>query len=294
MENNELTNQYIELLKKSLLNDLYIENEARLILTFSHLLNNQPIEFNQYFNIRQIGASLINTLHDLKQNGNTLVLRQNSTTSSETREARELRNVTELSHTMIGRKRLDNIQFCIETVLADDIKGDFIETGIWRGGACIFMQGLLMAYGATNRTVWAADSFEGVPAPTWQEDQGFDISARFLPVLAVSLEEVQELFSRYGLLNENVKFLKGWFKDTLAAAPIEQLAILRLDGDLYESTMDALIPLYDKVTPGGFIIVDDYLSCPPCTQAINDFRSQRGISDPLISIDAQSAFWRKG
>lgn len=293
MNKTELTTHYLELLKKSLLNDLYIENEARLIFTFSRILNKHPLEFYQYFNIRQIGASLIDTLRGLKLDGGTIVLQQNATPVETSREAHELRNLTELSHTMIGRKRLDNIQFCIETVLADNIRGDFIETGIWRGGACIFMQGVLMAYGVKDRTVWAADSFEGVPPPTLQEDQGFDISASVLPVLAVPIEEVQELFSRYGLLNENVKFLKGWFKDTLAAAPIEKLAILRLDGDLYESTMDALTPLYDKVSSGGFVIIDDYLSCPPCTRAVDDFRSQRGISEPLQIIDGQSAYWRK-
>jgi len=85
-----------------------------------------------------------------------------------------------------------------------------------------------------------------------------------MPVLAVPLEEVQALFRRYDLLDAQVRFLKGWFKDTLAGAPIERLALLRLDGDLYESTMDALVPLYDKVSPGGFVIVDDYYSCAPC------------------------------
>jgi len=155
------------------------------------------------------------------------------------------------------------------------------------------MRGILMAYNVTDRTIWAADSFEGVPPPTLPEDKGFDLSSRVLPVLAVSIDEVRELFLRYGLLYENVKFLKGWFKDTLKTAPIERLAILRLDGDLYESTMDALVPLYDKVAHGGFVIVDDYGSCPPCKCAVNDFRSQRGISDALQTIDEQSVYWRK-
>lgn len=289
----ELTRQYLDLLKKSLLNELYVENEARLVHTFSCMLNNRPLEYSQYFNITRDQSSLVNSLLDCKLTGSTLVL-THSAADGGARPATELRNITELSHTMIGRKRLENVQYCVETVLAENIKGDLIETGIWRGGACIFMQGILKAYGATDRNIWAADSFEGVPPPTWLEDEGFDISARVLPVLAVSLDEVKELFSRYGLLDENVKFLKGWFKDTLKSAPIEQLAILRLDGDLYESTMDALISLYDKVTPGGFVIVDDYGSCPPCKRAIDDFRSQRGIADTLHIIDVQSVYWRKG
>ncbi len=288
----ELTKQYLDPLKKSLLNELYVENEARLIYTFFHILNNLPLDYKHYLNITQIHPNIINVLRDSKQNGDLIVL-SHTAADGTIRKARELRNITELSHTIIGRKRLENVQSCVETVLADDIKGDFIETGIWRGGTCIFMRGILMAYGVTDRTVWAADSFEGVPPPTWLEDKGFDLSSRVLPVLAVSLDEVKELFLRYGLLDENIKFLKGWFKNTLPTAPIERLAILRLDGDLYESTMDALVPLYDKVECGGFVIVDDYGSCPPCKHAIDDFRSQRGISDVLQAIDPQSMYWRK-
>lgn len=292
MNKTGLSKQYIDLLKKSLVNELYIENEARLLHTFGCMLNKQPLDYNNFFNIKQVESTLLQLLRDVKETGD-LILLDRRTADGTKRPAEELRNVTELSHTMIGKKRLENIQYCVETVLADNIKGDFIETGIWRGGACIFMRGILMAYEVTDRVVWAADSFEGVPAPSLPEDANFDISRNVLPILAVPLEEVEELFARYGLLDAQVKFLKGWFKDTLPTAPIEQLAILRLDGDLYESTMDALIPLYDKVTQGGFVIVDDYGSCPPCNRAIHDFRAKYGISEELQRIDAHSVYWRK-
>jgi hypothetical protein len=239
--------------------------------------------YPDFFNIKQVESELLEMLRTSKMTGDTIVLGGQT----------KLRNFTELSHSMIGKKRLDNIQFCIETVLVEEIEGDFIETGIWRGGACIFMRGILMAYNVTDRVIWAADSFEGVPAPSLAQDTNFDISRDVLPILAVALEEVKELFERYGLLDDHVKFLKGWFKDTLPVAPIEQLAILRLDGDLYESTMDALNPLYEKVAQGGFIVVDDYGSCPPCKQAINDFRATHSINDELITIDSQSVYWRK-
>jgi hypothetical protein len=141
--------------------------------------------------------------------------------------------------------------------------------------------------------VWAADSFDGVPPPTHPEDAGLDLSKKRLPVLAVPLEEVQALFERYGLLDDHVRFLKGCFRDTLGGAPIERLAVLRLDGDLYESTMDALNPLYDKLSPGGFVIVDDYYSCPPCGRAIDEFRAARAIVTPMQKVDVQAVFWRK-
>ncbi|MBF0460211.1 MAG: tetratricopeptide repeat protein, partial [Magnetococcales bacterium] len=291
-ETGDLAKKHINLLKKSLLNELYIENELRILHTFHCILNKLPIEYWQFPNISRTQPHILEALLSCKETGNTIVL-MNHTTKGLPIPAHYLRNFTELSHTMVGKKRLENIQYCVETVLRDNIKGDFIETGIWRGGSCIFMRGILMAHGVTDRIVWAADSFEGVPVPTLPEDAGFDISRHKLPVLAVSLEEVKELFTRYDLLDDNVKFLKGWFKDTLPIAPIEQLAVLRLDGDLYESTMDALVPLYDKVSPGGFIIVDDYGSCPPCKRAIHDFRAQRGIHEELQPIDVQSVYWRK-
>lgn len=292
MNQTELSRQYLELLKKSLMNELYVENEARLLYTFDCMLNRRPIYYDHYLNVTQVAGHFLQRLQAAKADGDTVVLWE-QTASGASNPATELRNVTELSHSMIGRKRLDNIQYCMETVLADNVPGDFIETGIWRGGACIFMRGVLLAYGITDRIVWAADSFEGVPPPSWQEDAGFDISRTVLPVLAVPLDEVKELFARYGLLDAQVRFLQGWFKDTLPAAPIERLAILRLDGDLYESTMDALNPLYGKVAAGGFVIVDDYGSCPPCKRAIDDFRTRHGITAPLQTIDTHGVYWRK-
>ena len=288
----KLSSQYIELLKSSLIGDLYIENELRLLHTFASILNKTTLNYPDFFHIRTAKAQLLDVLKNAKQVGGTVILNHQDAAGKVT-PVQELRNLTELSHTMIGRRRLDSLQFCVESVLDGGIPGDFIETGIWRGGACIFMRGLLMAHDVTDRLVWCADSFEGVPPPTHPEDAGLDLSRNVLPILAVPLEEVQELFSRYGLLDDQVRFLKGWFKDSLAAAPIGKLAILRLDGDLYESTWDALAPLYDKISTGGFIIVDDYGSCPPCKRAITDFRAKSGITAELVTIDEQSVYWRK-
>ena len=199
-----------------------------------------------------------------------------------------------LASTMIGIPRLDNIQSCIENVLEDAVPGDLIETGVWRGGAVIFMRGVLKAYGVTDRTVWAADSFEGLPPPNASKyplDAGIHLEQ--YRELAVSLEDVRHNFERYELLDEQVRFLEGWFRDSLPNAPIEKLAILRLDGDLYESTMDALANLYDRVSRGGYVIIDDYGVIAACKQAVHDFRAARGIHDPIVAIDVQGAFWRR-
>ncbi len=200
-----------------------------------------------------------------------------------------------LADTMIGLKRLDNIQFCIEDIIQNNVSGDFIETGVWRGGAVIFMRGMLRARGITDRTVWAADSFSGLPSPDldkYPQDAG-DPHHLWNDFLGVSLETVQRNFRRYGLLDEQVQFLKGWFKDTLPTAPVKQLALLRLDGDMYESTMDALVHLYPKLSVGGYVIVDDYF-LKGCSQAIHDYRAKHNITDEMISIDWASVYWRKG
>lgn len=198
------------------------------------------------------------------------------------------------AHTMIGVKRLDNLQACAEQVLAEGVPGDFIETGVWRGGACILLSAVVKAYGVTDRLVWAADSFAGMPVAD-ESSGGRDFQMqlhKYNDVLGVSLEEVQENFRRYGLLDDGVRFLPGWFCDTLPKAPIEKLAVLRLDGDLYDSTMDALTHLYPKLSPGGFVIVDDF-GLPTCASAIHDYRAAHGITDEIQRIDKFGAYWRR-
>ena len=192
-------------------------------------------------------------------------------------------------YTMAGHARLDNLQHCVETVLSEHIPGDLIETGAWRGGMTIFMRALLKAHGDESRRVWVADSFEGLPVPTNDSD-GWDYSQ--VDYLKVSLAQVQANFKRFGLLDERVLFLKGWFCDTLPTAPITSLAVLRLDGDMYSSTRDALVNLYHRVSPGGFVIVDDYYSWPACRRAVDEFRTDAGSVEPIQTIDWTGAFWR--
>jgi O-methyltransferase len=195
---------------------------------------------------------------------------------------------------MIGLPRLNNLQFCVETALRDGVEGDFIETGVWRGGACIFMRGILKAYGENDRAVWVADSFEGLPPPDVQgfpADRG-DKHHKYKE-LAVSLDEVKQNFERYSLLDGQVRFLRGWFKETLPSAPINSLAVCRLDGDMYESTMEALESLYPKVSKGGFLIVDDYGAVKGCQLAVDEFREKHGIVDDMAVIDWSGVYWRR-
>lgn len=197
------------------------------------------------------------------------------------------------AESMIGLYRMNNLHEAIKTIVRERIPGDVIEAGVWRGGAAIFMRAALWAYGDETRTVWVADSFEGLPKPSENiaVDAGYDLSG--VVDLAVSVEEVRENFLRYGWLDERVRFLKGWFKDTLPSAPIGSISLLRADGDLYESTMDILNALYEKVSPGGYVVIDDYGAWPPCRTAVDEFRAKHGITEPMVTIDWTGRYWRK-
>lgn len=197
-----------------------------------------------------------------------------------------------LSFSMIGGVRMRNLRQACETVILDGIEGDFIETGVWRGGACIMMKGIIEAYGDDARRVFVADSFAGLPPPdpeNFPADAGDQHHSHVQ--LQVSRADVENNFRRFSLLDERVVFLEGWFKDTLPHAPIDKLAVLRLDGDMYESTIEAIDALYHKVSYGGFVIVDDYF-LPPCAQAIHDFRERYAITSPILPIDGAGVYWR--
>jgi hypothetical protein len=269
---------YLELLKKSVLGELYVENEVRLLYLKECLEGREAFSEDVLLNIRRRRGEVIEEYIRLRDTGINY--------------GRTVRNLG-YQHTMIGRRRLENIHACLDAILCEGIPGDCIECGVWRGGAAIFMRGYLAAREVTDRLVWVADSFEGLPKPTLKQDEGLDLSAANYPMLAIDLETVRELFERYNLLDGQVRFLSGWFKDTLAAAPIRALSLLRVDGDLYESTRDALEALYERVAPGGFVIIDDYGCLPQCRQAVTDYRERHGVTEPIEQVDWTGAFWRK-
>jgi O-methyltransferase len=197
------------------------------------------------------------------------------------------------AETMIGRVRLDHLQQCVERILKENTPGDLLEAGVWRGGACILMRAVLKAFGDRQRKVWLADSFEGMPKYSkYSEDLG-DTHWKHNDVLSVSLSKVKAAFLRYGLLDDQVHFLPGWFHQTLPGAPVGSLALLRVDADMYGSTRDALEHLYPKLSPGGFLIVDDYGAVRGCRKAVDEYRQSRGIVTPVQTIDWTGIFWQK-
>jgi O-methyltransferase len=198
------------------------------------------------------------------------------------------------AHTMVGLLRLENVRDLTQRAIDKGIAGDFIETGVWRGGCCILMRGVLAANGVSDRKVYVADSFEGLPPPKpelFPHDTGDKHFA--IPGLAVSLDEVKANFDRYGLLDNQVAFLKGFFSDTLPSLEAGPFALIRLDGDMYESTYVALEHLYPKLSAGGFAIIDDYGPLAQCRKAVTDYRGKLGIVDPIHQVDSTGVWWQK-
>lgn len=280
----EIRDKYLELLKKSLLNELYLENELRIFCLAEGLLRKKwslPYRKVDFERLHHIGKYFPKELEMFRTN----------------RHEGELLEVNSrhfvYADTMIGRKRLNNIEHCLHTILKEEIPGDVIECGVWKGGAAIFMKAYLDAYEAGERVVWLADSFDGLPESTLEQDKYMDMSKKSLPGLAIPKGAVLDNFAKYEVSLDNVQFLEGWFKDTLPNAPVEQLALLRLDGDLYESTMHALQSLYHKLSPGGFVIIDDYKALPQCEEAVHDFRSAQNITASIEIIDKMAVYWRK-
>ncbi|MEZ5811442.1 MAG: TylF/MycF/NovP-related O-methyltransferase [Rhizobiaceae bacterium] len=197
------------------------------------------------------------------------------------------------AHTMIGEYRMNNVREALETVIRDNVPGDVIETGVWRGGTCILMRGILKAHGEDERKVVVADSFAGLPPPDkerYPADKG-DTHHKYSE-LAISRAQVEENFRKYGLLDDQVVFVEGFFEDTLHRLENERFALIRLDGDMYSSTIQALDALYPKLSPGGFCIIDDF-GLKGCEKAVLDYRAAHGIEDEMIEIDWTGMFWRK-
>lgn len=197
------------------------------------------------------------------------------------------------AHTMIGATRLRHLRHLVERTIVEGIAGDYIETGVWRGGACILMKGVLTAYAVSDRRVYCADTFAGLPRPDSNVSADKRDRLHAFRELAVSEEIVRRNFAAYDLLDHQVVFLKGPFADTLPRLSNHRFALIRLDGDMYGSTMSALSNLYDRLSPSGFVIIDDYGALRSCAKAVHDFLDQRCLRVKIQPIDESCVWWQR-
>ncbi len=201
---------------------------------------------------------------------------------------------------MVNYPRLVNILTTADAVVANNIVGNYVECGVWRGGCSA-----LFAYKAREenkgRITYLFDSFEGLPEPTVEDGQGAHTFADGKSTGDLSSinknvgtqDEVQKLFAKLNLTN--YKIIKGWFQDTLPINKntLESIAVLRLDGDWYESTKVCLEHLYDKVSVEGYVLIDDYNFWPGCKKAVDEFFASRGITPEIKRVDASGVLIKK-
>jgi len=270
---------YLGTLKRSLVNYFYLEHELRMDYLVKHKVDPESRDVIRY--LRDIREREPGRYHDLL--------------ASRIDGKRPPDMNYYFPHTLVGLHRLENLERCAEDIFRHGIPGDFMEAGVAQGGAAVFLRGLQMAYGQEQRRTWVADSFQGLPEAKSEEDTQFqpNYPSGDHPVLSYAMQTVVDLFRRYDLLDDQVCFVPGWFADTLPRLSVQGLALLRIDVDMYQSTMEVLTNLYDKVVPGGYIIIDDYGSFPPCRKAVDEFRAMHGIDAMLQRIDWEGVYWQK-
>jgi O-methyltransferase len=200
--------------------------------------------------------------------------------------------------TMVGLRRLDDLQRCVDLVVRDGVEGDLIEAGAWRGGASILIRATLDSLGADQRTLWVADSFQGFPVPDDGDipaDRELESHMREIQFPVSTLETVRGYFARFGC-ERGVRFVAGFFEDTMAELRGRRWSLVRLDADTYKATKLALKALYPGLAMGGYLILDDYfhpLLPEGCRRAVDDFRREQGILEPIVQIDWTGARWRR-
>lgn len=288
---NRIERRYLDLLRKSLVNELYIELEAQLIYCVLCGAYGEAPDLEELLKARS-NRQVINHLFSNKVSGDSVHLKGIDELGNSAIQP-HLRNYVEYAHTLLGHERLTHLEACLTQIVAEGIKGDVLQAGCWRGGSAVFLRGVLDVLGESKRRLWVADSFSGLPASTCGPDIGHEMDASVYPVLSVSLDEVKEVFNKYDLLTDGVEFLPGWFSESLRHLPAKRIALLHIDADLYESTLDVLNMCYTNVVNGGFIVIDDYGILPPCREAVDEFLSSQNTEIVPIRVGDHAAYWRR-
>jgi O-methyltransferase len=210
-----------------------------------------------------------------------------------------------MPYSLVGVGGLEVTYRAVKDVCERNIRGDLIELGVARGGCAALMASIAFnkeICGEIDRKLWLFDSYEGLPDPTDMDfnpdlGDGTGDHARPLPKGSClgQLNEVQDLmFKKNDFPKEKIEFIKGWFDKTVPVTKkdIQEIAVLRIDGDWYESTKCCLENLYENVTAGGYVIIDDYQSCYGCKRAVDEFIQNRRLN-PDIKFDGRGGCYFK-
>ena len=197
--------------------------------------------------------------------------------------------------TMTPRERLYGLYQAVCYVTAAHVPGDIVECGVWRGGSCMAAALTLIDLGSTARDIYLYDTFAGMTKPgefdvdqrstralaTWERSQRGDVNRWCY----ASLDEVRSNLFSTGYPPERLRFVAGDLLATLPATAPQTIAILRLDTDFYESTTHALTHLFDRLSRGGVLIVDDYGHWQGAKKAIDEYFAAHGIAMLLNRLD---------
>jgi cephalosporin hydroxylase len=265
--------RYLSLLRGALLDEHYLENEVRIGYLMDCITRRGPAHADS---LRSPGSFLRKEL---------LALRQ----TREFGQSAEDGDVTAyFPYTAMGAVKLGQLDDALRTVRDEAIAGDLVECGPARGGAAVYMRAFLEANELAGRQVWVAGLFRSTPAdvPTRPLDEGG------VNDLLADINQVREAFARFDVLDERVRFLQGAFDAALPDAPIGEVALIRVGAEVGTEVTAALDHLYDRLSPGGFVIIESS-SEPACRDAIDAFRSRRGITGPTERIGWSGLMWRK-
>lgn len=267
-----ITRRYLSLLRDALLDEHYLENELRVEHLLECVTAGEEPDLKKVSNPTRHMATALRRRQQERRAGRLPGAEAGSGLASDA-----------LAYASLGRVRLDHLEGCLDVIRTQGIEGDLVDCGRGVGGAGIFMRGFLAAYDLPSARVWIADRFDGRSS-----GQGNGAG-----VFQTDLSTVREAFARFELLDDRVRFLQGSPAGTLAEAEIDRIALLRIDSHDSEEVRAVLDALYERVVPGGFVVLDRY-GVAECEEAVDRFRSDRGVEDPLERIDWSGAAWRRG
>lgn len=199
--------------------------------------------------------------------------------------------------TMTGEERMYALYNAVQYIIKNNIEGDFVECGVWRGGSSLLVALALKKLNVTNRKIYLFDTFEGMSEPT---NDDVDLEGAAADTLLAkttsdkensvwclaSIQDVQKNLRLSDYPSENIVYVKGKVEDTIPEAiSFNKIALLRLDTDWYESTKHELIHLYPKLNDRGVLIIDDYGHWAGCRKAVDEYIRENSLNIFLNRID---------